>query len=378
MDRLRSFFGVTIQGNARDEPIVIEIPENLYYKELAIYCAHSLIANAISQCEFRPYVDGRFVQNQDYYSLNIKPNRNDSAPFFWSKVIDRMFRAPAGYGAFCFVQAGQLYVADNYNIAERRPFKGNVYDGVVVDDLQLYKTFHDYNSIIFRSEHRNAYTLITGLYEEYGKLIATAADAFKESNGTRYVFQTGSPAGDKTFVENYNKFLRKALQAYVKGNAKIFVEYKGYHLEQMKQETDQKDAGDVTDLIDNIFKMVSKAYKIPESLMTGNITSIDAVVQEFLTFVIDPIADMIGKTLTGQFFTQEEFEAGNYFVVDTSTINHFDILQQADAIDKLKAASMMSTNELRRKFGMDLIPASWADEYTLTKNYDTIREEVSD
>ena len=111
--------------------------------------------------------------------------------------------------------------------------------------------------------------------------------------------------------------------------------------------------------------------------MTGNITSIDAVVQEFLTFVIDPIADMIGKTLTGQFFTQEEYEAGNYFVVDTSTINHFDILQQADAIDKLKAASMMSTNELRRKFGMDLIPASWADEYTLTKNYDTIREEVS-
>ena len=74
MDRLRSFFGVTIQGNARDEPIVIEIPENLYYKELAVYTATSLISNAVSRSEIRTFKSGMPVKESDYYLLNVSPN----------------------------------------------------------------------------------------------------------------------------------------------------------------------------------------------------------------------------------------------------------------------------------------------------------------
>ena len=45
------------------ESVVIEIPEELYYKEMAIYTARSYIANAISMCEMRVFENEKRVKN---------------------------------------------------------------------------------------------------------------------------------------------------------------------------------------------------------------------------------------------------------------------------------------------------------------------------
>ena len=72
--------------------VVIDIPAIYYYRELAVYTAVSLIAHAIGRSEFKVYRDNKQVQNEEYFVLNVSPNRNETSSAFWHKVINRMVR----------------------------------------------------------------------------------------------------------------------------------------------------------------------------------------------------------------------------------------------------------------------------------------------
>mgnify|MGYP000801644740 CR=1 FL=1 len=78
--------------------------------------------------------------------------------------------------------------------------------------------------------------------------------------------------------------------------------------------------------------------------MLGNITNMNDVVKSFLTFSVDPWADMIGQVLTGQ-YGYANWKNGNYFRVDTSTVNHVDIFDMADKIDKLISSAFASIDD---------------------------------
>ena len=141
----------------------------------------------------------------------------------------------------------------------------------------------------------------------------------------------------------------------------------------MKSEGTSKSSDDTISLIEEMFKIVGKAFKIPESLMLGNITNMNDVVKSFLTFSVDPWADMIGQVLTGQ-YGYANWKNGNYFRVDTSTVNHVDIFDMADKIDKLISSAFASIDEVREKAGLDILNEDWSKNHLLTKNYEFINE----
>ena len=57
-------------------------------------------------------------------------------------------------------------------------------------------------------------------------------------------------------------------------------------------------------------------------------------------------------------------------MLDVNCVKHVDIFEIADKADKLIAARLYNSNELRRKVGDPEIPEAWANEYAKTKNYD--------
>ena len=100
-----------------------KIPQ-VYYKELAIQTAISLIANAISKCEIKVFEKGEEVKNKTYFELNIQPNKNESSSQMWHKAIEKMFDNE------CIIVsvANELHVANSYHVDEY-PILGNVYKG---------------------------------------------------------------------------------------------------------------------------------------------------------------------------------------------------------------------------------------------------------
>lgn len=369
IDTLKKYFPVKTDKIGTDV-IEIEVPQSFYIKELAVYAAASLIANAISQSEIRVYKSGTSVRDEDYFSLNIKPNPNQSASEFWHKVAEKVLRAEPGKGALCFISNHNIFCADDYTVDQKRPFLGNIYSGIVVDDYQLDRKFTAREVFVFKLENTEAYQMINKWHSEYGSLVSSAMSAYKDTNGKKFKLKIrGVQAGDAKFAKEYEEILKEPLKKFTDGDAKIFVEYEGRELQEMESKASAKSSDDTVKLIEETFKIVGKVYKVPESLMLGNITNMNDVVKAFLTFAVDPYADMISKELTGQYGIGE-WEQGNYFVVDTSTVSHIDIFDMADNIDKLISSSFASIDEVRERAGLDIIGEEWSSKHLLTKNYD--------
>ena len=363
-----------------DEYISVDIPDTFYIRELAMYSVISLVANAVSQCEIVVYENGKKVKNNDWYTLNIQANINESASRFWHKVVEKMMTAGPEKGAFVFVHNGYLYCADDYNIKEKRPLKatGNLYDGVVLDTLVLNRTYTGKEIMLFKLENTQGNRIMTNAYTELDGLISTALSKYKSSNKQRWKFKvTAREAGTPEFQTEWQTKLKQSVQKYVNGDAQVFVEYEDRTLDPVFLGSGDKGGASMADdsvkLIDQVYKMVARAYHIPPGLITetGNY-NISDLVDQFLTFVVDPIADMIGKTITATYgnFGKADIQKGNYFRVDTSRIKHFDIFSMASDIDKLISSGFATVNETRESADWDADHSEeWLDEHILTKNY---------
>ena len=81
---------------------------------------------------------------------------------------------------------------------------------------------------------------------------------------------------------------------------------------------------------------------------------------------------MIGDEISGKNFTTDEYARGIRCQLDTSCIKHVDLFAVAQDADKLIADRILNPNEVRRLTSQDRIAASWADEYAITKNLETV------
>ena len=62
----------------------------LYYKKFAIDSVISLIANALVMSEFQTLENGKEVKKNNYYLLNVEPNKNQNATEFWHEVVSKL------------------------------------------------------------------------------------------------------------------------------------------------------------------------------------------------------------------------------------------------------------------------------------------------
>ena len=346
--------------------VVINIPSKLYYKELALYTASSLIENAIGKCEFKVFENGKPIKNEDYYILNVAPNLNENASLFWHKVVRRMIRNPKG--ALVVEIRGKLHCALDFSIKEERPILGNLYDGVVLEGgLQLAKTFRAEEVYLFRMEDQNVKVLIDGMYEEYGSLLQTAVRTFKDTNGRKFKFKVdGVKQGDEEFDKEFKEIISKDIKTYMENEYATYVEYEGEELEE-QTEKQRVNADDVVKIRKDMFEMVGQALKIPQALMTGNVTSVKDVADVFLTFSVDPVADAITEVLNKR-ATLKEFVKGNFYKVDTGNIKHRDIFDLAPNIEKLIGSSALNIDELREEIDREPLNTEWSRTFFMTKN----------
>lgn len=347
--------------------VTIDIPASLYYKELALYTASSLIENAISKCEIKTYESNEAVKKEDYYLLNVSPNKNENSSLFWHKVVRRAIRNPKG--ALVVEIRGQLHCAEDFAIREERPILGNLYDGVVLEGgLQLNKIFRADEVFLFKMEDQNARVLIDGLYDDYQKLIQTAARAFRDTNGRKFKFKVdGLKQGDEEFAKDFKEIIAKEIKAYMENEYATYVEYEGEELEE-QSDKQGKTADDIIKLRKDLFELVGQAFKIPQALMTGNVTSVKDVLDVFLTLTVDPWADMIAETLNKR-ATVWEYTKGNYYAVDTGKIKHRDIFDLAPNIEKVISSSVLNPDEVREELGRSPLGTEWSQEYYMTKNF---------
>ena len=183
-------------------------------------------------------------------------------------------------------------------------------------------------------------------------------------------------ANDAKFNETFEKVIRAQLKTFLENDNAVYPEFEGYDLIDISPKSNVKDSSDIRDLRKEIFEIVGQTFKIPTNMMLGNITNMQEIVKVFLTFCIDPIADMIGEELTRKVYGFEGWKKGCYIKVDTSTINHIDVLDVAEKVDKLIASGVNCIDEVRAIIDYPALDSDFSKTHFITKNYDTIENRL--
>lgn len=350
--------------------------QQIYFKELGLQIAISYIANTISKCEFKVYEDGKEVQNQLYYMLNVNPNPNQNSSQFLNKLISRYYYSNDGVLVFPDTKRNRLYVADGYSL-EEHPLTENIFTNISIENETLRRKFKASEVFYFKLDDKQVKRLIDGAYEQYGKVMQAAIDGFVRRNGKKYKLALERyAAGDPEFKKIYDEVLKKQLQSFVENANAVYPQYKGTNLEEFDKTAagNYGNSSDVIAIRKEMFDVVAQAFKIPLSMMYGNITNINDMINMFLTFTIDPLADMIGEEITRKMYPFDAWKKGNCVKVDTSCISHVDILDVADKVSAAIASGTVQIDDMRKRLDMEPYGDKFGKMRFITRNYATLDE----
>lgn len=348
--------------------IVSDNATELYFKELAFYIAVSYISNTISKCEFKVYKENEEVKDELYYLLNVAPNDNETANQFKNKIVQKLF-----YDNQCLVfeRRDKLYVADSFGIDEH-PLTQNKFNNISVgiDNVKGQKNISDV--FYFKIDDENINSLISGISESYQKLLTAAYSVFQNSAFEKYKLKIDQvKAGNPDFNHEFEEVIKEQLEDFINNPKAIYPEFSGYNLTSVKQPASQTDSSDIRNIRKEVFEVVAQAFKMPVSMLYGNMTNVKDIVNAYITFTIEPIAEMIGNELTRKTSTFEEWKNGNHIKIDLTSIYHVDIFDIADKVDKLISNGVYCVDEIRKKLGEKMLDTDFSKQHWITKNYST-------
>lgn len=351
---------------AEISPVTQKMLDQMAFKELALQIGISYIANTLSKCEFKVYENGEEVKNKLYYMLNVSPNPNQNSSQFINQFIERYYYNGA---SLIVPHKNSIYCADNFDIEDENPLVENVFYNVTFNCHQIKKKHRASDVFYIKLDDKNVKDLIDTLYLQYGEVIAQAIATFKRTNGAKYkLLMEQYQAGDPKFKETFETIIKAQLKTFIESDNAVYPQYKGLDLQEFGK-ANPTNTSDIIAMRKEVFEVVAQALKIPLSMMYGNITNMNEIVKVYLSICIDPLADMIGEEFTRKYFSFDEWKNGCSVEVDTSCINHIDILEVADKVDKAISSGTASIDEMRKRLGLKPMLTEFSQAHWMTKNY---------
>lgn len=354
--------------DAEFDILIAKAKEKAAFRELAIYIAVSYIANALSKCEFKTYKNGKEVKDETYYKLNIRPNPNENSSQFIHHFIEQYYYNKKG--ALIVNHNNGMYVADSFDYDESNPLKPFIYKTVTFGSTDLKRPFMRKDVLHLRLDDKDVKALVDAVDIEYGEVISLAMQSFKRTNGKKYKLMLDQyQAGDPNFKKTYEEVLKVQLKEFIDSEGGVYPKYSGIDLQEFSTATPTSSA-DILAVRKEIFDVTAQGFHIPLPMMYGNITNMNEIVKVFLAFCIDPLADMISEEFTGQTYGFDGWAKGNYIQVDTSRINHVDLFEVADKVDKLVSSGVCCIDEVRPHLNFNPLNTDFSTAHFITKNYD--------
>lgn len=349
-----------------------DLATNVYVKKLVVETCIDLISNALSRTNFQTFEKGMEVRKDNFYLLNVQPNQNQNATEFMQSLVNHLF-----YNNECLVimQNDQLYVADDFT---RKEFamKENRYADVLIGDFKFEKSFVESEVLYFKLNDRNIMDVIDGLYRDYGMLISSAIDYYKRKNNKRYLIKGDFlRAQDDETQEAINQMFESQLKSWFDPNkvGAAFQLQEGYDLTDMSDNSkgakNDSSTRDIAELVNDVINYVAMAFHVPRGLLKGDLADIDKQIDGFLMFCVLPTARMIQEEFNRKMYTKQDYLGRTYLKLDTSQIKVVDIVQLANAVDKLFAVGGLCIDDILVMLGREPLNTEWSTRRYVTKNY---------
>lgn len=366
----------TAVGKSRIEEVscreLMEAGEEYRVRELAFWCCVNMIANAVGRCDFRTFQGNQETRGMEHYLWNIEPNVNQNSTAFLHKLVAKLYQDNETLVIPTRRRDGMeaVVVADDWQEPPEYPSRQNEYKGVVVGQVTYEKTFRESDVLHLRLNYCDIGPVLRGLYESYVKLLRAAMNNYTWTNGQHWKVTVDQMAsGGDNWAEQFQKMLENQIRPFLNNNSAVLPEVDGYHYENVSKFVEgSRDATHIRTLVNDIFDFTANAFQIPPVLLHGQVEGTADAVRRFMTNCIDPLTDQLAEEINRKRYGYEAWQRGDYLRIDTSAIQHFNLFDNAESVEKL-LGSGYSYNDVQKAAGGQEIDEPWANEHFLTKNF---------
>jgi len=355
-----------------------ELTGEIFFKELAVQACINLIANTLSRSEFLTYEKGKEVKKDNYYLFNVEPNPNKSASKFWRDVVSRLV-----YDNECLViqQGVHFYVADSFSV-QKFAFKEYLYENIVIDNYTLRNVYNESQVFHFELHNAKIRNVVEGINNSYSKLIEASQKNYKRNNSRRGALKipTNYPQTEKGQQELENLFKEKFKRFFDAENGAVLPLANGLEYNELSSNIGVKGGADnkeIRSFINDVFDFVAMAFQVPPQLIKGDIADTEKAVKNFLTFCINPLAELLMDEINRKLYGKKMFLERTYLRIDTTRIKSVDIKDIAGALEILLRIGAYTVDDCLKALGLEPLETEWSQTRFMTKNYETIQDRIA-
>ena len=345
--------------------------------------AAGMIAKAIAKSEIVLTKGEIRRKDEAYYRLNIRPNDNETATDFWFNVAREL--VATGDCVVVRMQNGKYYRANSYQMDDYVLF-GKTYSHIVLTDgynevtLRYGVSSDDILHFRYSTDKLRVFTdnVLTCLNDALNAVqsLETIANSpllkFKVDANLQFRRRTVDGKEIRLTLDNVLDEFKEKIDGK---KLAIITEQTGTSLEFMDVKK-QVTAAEVGALADIINKECAAAYDIPLGVFNGQITEQSDATNEFITYAVSPVAEVINDTLDAKLVGEKDYIEGERAFVWLAHFKHVDVIDASPNLDKLRAIGF-TLDEIFEMVGYPALNTDFSTSRALTKNYATEGTEES-
>ena len=244
------------------------------------------------------------------------------------------------------------------------------------ENLTIFSTFQSDEVIHLRYDNARIRLYLQNVVGQFDKTMDSINAMMQLSSQPRFKLKLGTNAlsfrekqADGTDkVMTRDQYVLKIKKLLTSDDLEVLTEQENASVEQMQINTTVK-AEELAKMALQINNEVANAFDIPEAVFNGNITEKSDATNEFITYAVSPIAEVINETLTAYVVGENDYCRKNEKVmVWLARFKHVDVVDSAVNLDKLRGIGF-HLDEIREMVGYPLLNTEFSTERALTKNY---------
>ena len=331
--------------------------EKLNLSKLAIEKAVMMIARAIAKSDIIVQTDSKQKSSIEY-RLNVMPNDHECGTYFWTRIIRELLWTQE---ALIIPMNGKYYKASAWQVSNS-VLSERIYSNITLEcageQYGLYKKFMSSEVIHLRYDNAKIRVYLESVANQ---------PKFKLKLGTAQSFREKQADGTDKIVtkDMYAEKIKRLLESE---DITVMTESEGVSLENIQINASAK-AEELAKVALAINNEAANAFDIPEAVFNGNITEQSDATNEFITYAVGPVAEVINDTLTAYIVGEDDYSRKNEKVmVWLARFKHVDVVDSAVNLDKLRGIGF-SYDEIRAMVGYPLLNTEFSNARALTKNY---------
>ena len=356
------------------EIIAIDM-EKLNLSKLAIEKAITMIAKAIAKSDILIQTESK-EKNKKEYRLNVQPNDHECGTVFWTEVVKQLLTEQE---ALIIPLNSKYYRATSWSHTNEVMLKRNYKDVTLScggENLTIFSTFQSDEVIHLRYDNARIRLYLQNVVGQFDKTMDSINAMMQLSSQPRFKLKLGTNAlsfrekqadgTDKVMTKD--QYVLKIKKLLTSDALEVLTEQENTSVEQLQINTTVK-AEELAKMALQINNEVANAFDIPEAVFNGNITEKSDATNEFITYAVSPVAEVINDTLTAYVVGENDYCSKNEKVmVWLARFKHVDVVDSAVNLDKLRGIGF-HLDEIRGMVGYPLLNTEFSTERALTKNY---------